>query len=153
MHDRLRTQRLSPSQSREIYMTLAKHVHSYDEICLLLTVAPEAHGGLFYVALGLFHRDKDVRLRTSELLERISEHDAGRHWWQALSRFERLGFVRVRREAEADVRSRLAEKEGFAHSATTATAATTATMTTTASTASSSSAATGSAGGGDKRAS
>jgi hypothetical protein len=112
MHDRLRTQKLTSPQSRELYMALWKHVHTYDEICLLLSVAPESHAGLFYIALGLFHKDKDVRIKTSELLERISEHEAGQHWWKNLSRFENLAFHRIRREAEAEMRAKL-EKEGF----------------------------------------
>lgn len=99
-------------QSKEIYDALAKHVRSYDEICLLLSVAPESHAGLFYVALGLFHRDRDVRVRTADLLERIAEHEAGRHWWHALSRFEKLAYVRIKREAEAEARARaLLEQE------------------------------------------
>lgn len=88
-------------QSREIYMALAKHVHSYDEVCLLLTVAPESHAGLFYVALGLFHKDAEVRVRTAELLERIASHDAGMHWFKALSRFGKLAYVRIRKEMDA----------------------------------------------------
>lgn len=115
MHDRLRMQRLSPTQSKDIYLTLAKSIHSYDEICLLLNVAPESHAGLFYLALGLFHQDREVRVRTSELLSRISEHEAGQHWWKGLSRFEKLAFERIRREIEAEVRAKL-EKEGLSPS-------------------------------------
>ncbi|KAK3357238.1 docking domain of Afi1 for Arf3 in vesicle trafficking-domain-containing protein [Lasiosphaeria hispida] len=100
MHDRLRTQRLSPMQSREVYCAFAKYVHSYDEISLLLSVAPESHAGLFYIALGLFHRDREVRVKTADLLERIAEHEAGQHWWRALSRFEKLAYIRIKREAE-----------------------------------------------------
>ena len=112
MHDRLRLQRLSPSQSRDIYLTLAQHIHSYNEICLLLSVAPESHAGLFYIALGLFHKEQDVRLRTVELLERIGEHDAGQHWWRGLGRFEKLAFNRIRRDAEA---SRGRNSDGNSH--------------------------------------
>ncbi|KAI1434346.1 spindle pole body interacting protein [Xylaria sp. CBS 124048] len=112
MHDRLRTQRLTPAQSREIYMSLAKSVWSYDEICLLLTAAPESHAGLFYIALGLFHKDKDVRIKTSELLGRISEHEAGQHWWKVLSRYQLLAFYRIRREEEADMKAKL-ENDGL----------------------------------------
>lgn len=101
--------KLTPSTSREIYLALSKYTHSYDEICQLLTVAPESHAGLFYVALGLFHKDKDVRLRVVDLLERISEHEAGRHWWKALSRFEKLAYYRIRRDAEAEMRSKMGE--------------------------------------------
>jgi hypothetical protein len=111
LHDRLRMTKLTPAVSREIYIALSKYTHSYDEICQLLTVAPESHAGLFYVALGLFHKDKDVRLKVVDLLDRISEHEAGRHWWKALSRFEKLAFYRIRREAEAEMRSKLGEPD------------------------------------------
>lgn len=107
LHDRLRLTKLSPLVSRDIYLALAKYTHTYDEICQLLTVAPDSHAGLFYIALGLFHRDKAVRLQVAGLLERISEHDAGRHWWQALSRFEKLAFIRIKREAELEVKGRI----------------------------------------------
>ncbi|TAQ84137.1 S-formylglutathione hydrolase [Chlorociboria aeruginascens] len=113
LHDRLRLTKLNPVATREIYLALAKYTHSYDEICQLLTVAPESHAGLFYVALGLFHKDKDVRLKVVDLLERISEHEAGRHWWKALSRFEKLAFIRIRREADAEMRSKLGEKDSL----------------------------------------
>jgi hypothetical protein len=106
MHDRLRTQKLTPAASRDIYLAMAKYTHSYDEICQLLSVAPEAHAGLFYIALGLFHKDREVRIRVVDLLERISEHEAGRHWWKALSRFEKLAFIRIKREAEAEMRDK-----------------------------------------------
>jgi hypothetical protein len=92
---------------------MSKYTHSYDEICQLLTVAPESHAGLFYIALGLFHKDKDVRLKVVDLLERISEHEAGRHWWKGLSRFEKLAYFRIKREAEAEMRSKMGEKDSI----------------------------------------
>ncbi|KAL2261309.1 hypothetical protein VTK26DRAFT_4425 [Humicola hyalothermophila] len=110
LHDRLRTQRLTPAQSKEIYDALAKNVRSYDEICLLLSVAPESQAGLFYLALGLFHKERDVRFRTAELLERIAENEAGQHWWRALSRFEKLAYVRIKREAEMEMKAKMAQE-------------------------------------------
>ncbi|EDO04822.1 hypothetical protein SS1G_07305 [Sclerotinia sclerotiorum 1980 UF-70] len=107
LHDRLRMTKLTPHTSREIYLAMEKYTHSYDEICQLLAVAPESHAGLFYIALGLFHKDRDVRVRVVDLLERISDHEAGRHWWKALSRFEKLAFIRIKREAEAEMRVKL----------------------------------------------
>jgi transposase len=65
-------------------------------------VAPESHAGLFYIALGLLHKDRDVRFKTAELLERISVHEAGQHWWKNLSRFEKMAYTRVKRDAEAE---------------------------------------------------
>lgn len=46
-----------------------------------------------------------------DLLDRISEHEAGRHWWKALSRFEKLAFYRIRREAAAEMKIKLGETE------------------------------------------
>ncbi|KAI5465497.1 docking domain of Afi1 for Arf3 in vesicle trafficking-domain-containing protein [Mariannaea sp. PMI_226] len=106
LHDRLRLQRLSAAHSKDIYETFSKHIHTYDEINLLLSVAPESHAGLFYIALGLFHKDRDTRNLTADLLDRIAQHEAGQHWWKSLSRFEKLAYARIRREAEAE-RARL----------------------------------------------
>jgi hypothetical protein len=78
-------------------------------------VAPESHAGLFYVALGLFHKDRDVRVKIVDLLERISEHEAGRHWWKALSRFEKLAFYRIKREAEAEMRGKTGDKDSISN--------------------------------------
>ncbi|KAA8567563.1 hypothetical protein EYC84_008038 [Monilinia fructicola] len=111
LHDRLRMTKLTTSTSRDIYFAMEKYTHSYDEICQLLAVAPESHAGLFYIALGLFHKDRDIRIRVVDLLERISEHEAGRHWWKALSRFEKLAFIRIKREAEAEMRAKLGGAE------------------------------------------
>lgn len=110
MHDRLRTQKLTPAQSREIYLAFARYVHTYDEICLLLSVAPESHAGLFYLGLGLFHRDRDVRVKTLEILDRIADHEAGQHWWKSLPRFEQLAYTRIQREAAQLLRTKQ-EKE------------------------------------------
>lgn len=112
MHDRLRLQKLSPTQSRDIYLTLAKHIHSYDEICLLLSVAPESHAGLFYIGFGLFHKELEVKMKTAEILERIKDHQAGQHWWRSLSHFEKLSFQRLKREAEQGLLQQSMEKLG-----------------------------------------
>ncbi|CAN8097384.1 unnamed protein product [Discula destructiva] len=100
LHDRLRMQRMTASQTREIYLAFSRYVNSYDEICLFLSVAPESHAGLFYLALGLFHKDREVRVKTAELLDRVGEHEAGQHWWRSMSRFEKLAYVRIKREVE-----------------------------------------------------
>lgn len=79
---------------------------------MLLDVAPESHAGLFYIALGLFHKDREVRIKTADLLERISDHEAGQHWWKSLSQFEKLAYKRIRREVEPEMKFK-AEKEGL----------------------------------------
>ncbi|KAI9812119.1 MAG: hypothetical protein M1826_002949 [Phylliscum demangeonii] len=94
LHDRLRTQKLSPAESAAIYTAFGARVHSYPEICQLLTVTPEAHAGLFYLSLGLFHPRPDVQAATFRLLARIRAHMAGRHFWNGLHRFAKLAYLR-----------------------------------------------------------
>lgn len=96
-HDRLRSLKLSHSESAAIYLALSHAVKDYAGICQLLTVAPENQAGLFYLSMGLFHPDQVVREATAELLDRIAAHPAGRHFWTHLSRFAKLGYYRVKR--------------------------------------------------------
>lgn len=121
LHDLLRTRKLSAAESAAIYRTFSSRIHSYAEICQLLTVTPESHAGLFYLSLGLFHPQADVRAGTVELLTRIREHLAGRHFWNGLSRYAKLAFFRQKREAERrrlDGREDLGEgHEGLAEGA------------------------------------
>ena len=97
-HDRLRTQKLQPNDSAAIFLGLAAAIHTHAEICQLLVVTSESHGGLFYISLGLLHPGKDVRYKTVELLERIARHEAGKHFWEGLGRFSKLAFFRIKRE-------------------------------------------------------
>ena len=110
-HDRLRMLKLSHEESGKIFIALSEAVRSYDEICQLLTVTPESHAGLFYVGLGLVHPERRVREATVELLDRIREHEAGRHFWAALGRFSKTAFFRVRKEME-EMEDREQREEG-----------------------------------------
>ncbi|KAI9823925.1 MAG: hypothetical protein M1832_002243 [Thelocarpon impressellum] len=100
LHDLLRTRKLSTQHSAAIFSALATHITTPAAINQLLTVTPESHAGLFYVALGLFHPEKSVRDGVVVLLERVRESEAGRHFWASLGRFAKLAFFRLRREAE-----------------------------------------------------
>ncbi|KAI9839146.1 MAG: hypothetical protein M1819_003139 [Sarea resinae] len=100
-HERLRMQKLSHTESAAIYLAFSSAIRSYDEICQFLTVTPESHAGLFYLSLGLFHPRSDVREQTVGLLQRIMEHEAGKHFWAQLGRFAKLAYMRVKREGEA----------------------------------------------------
>lgn len=92
---------MSQAAAGEIYIAFSKAAVTYDEICQLLSVCLANQAGVFYIALGLFHKDIEVRKSVVDLLERISEHEAGRHWWKGLSRFEKLAYIRIKREIEA----------------------------------------------------
>lgn len=94
-HDRLRNLKLSHTESALIYSALWSSVRDYKSICQLLIVAPESQSGLFYVAMGLFHPDKTTRVTTAELLRRIQEHEAGRHFWKNLNHFVKIAYARV----------------------------------------------------------
>jgi hypothetical protein len=99
--DKLRTLKLSREESGNIYLALHSAVTTYDEICQLLASTPENRGGLFHISVGLFHPDLAVREATVELLYRIKEHEAGRHFWATLGRFAKVAFWRIWREIEA----------------------------------------------------
>lgn len=73
-------------------------VKSYDEICQLLAATPESQASVFYIGLGLFHPELNVREATAELLERIREHEVGRHYWPQLGRFGRIALLRMQRD-------------------------------------------------------
>jgi stabilization of polarity axis protein len=70
----------------------------YNVINHLLSVMPEANGGLFYLSLGLFHKDPIVRMAVVGLFERIMMHEGGRHFWSGLSKFAKLAFFRAQGE-------------------------------------------------------
>ncbi|KAF2752202.1 spindle pole body interacting protein [Sporormia fimetaria CBS 119925] len=125
-HDRLRCLRLTHEQSAAIYLALARVVEEagrpstsdseddqgltldtgrkiaggkaqYDVILQILSVIPD-NAGLFYIAMGLFHPNEEVRVAVVKLLERIMDHAAGRHLWASLGRFAKLAFYRLKRE-------------------------------------------------------
>ena len=98
--DRLRTLKLSRDESACVFLALRDAVVGYDEVCQLLAATPENHGGLFYLSLGLFHPELTVREATVELLQRVRDHEAGRHFWAALGRFTKVAFWRVEKEME-----------------------------------------------------
>ncbi len=88
-------------------------MHSYAEICQLLTVTPESHAGLFYLSLGLFHPQADVRAGVLGLISRLREHTAGRHFWNGLNSFAKLAFLRMQKQlAGGKSQSHQAERQG-----------------------------------------
>ncbi|KAB8265568.1 docking domain of Afi1 for Arf3 in vesicle trafficking-domain-containing protein [Aspergillus pseudonomiae] len=110
-HERLRTLKLSSPEAGAIYIAFAYAVKDYAGICQLLTVTPENQAGLFYLSMGLFHPDQTVREATVDLLERISKHPAGQHFWNQLNRFAKLAFFRVKRERDAASQSPISGPE------------------------------------------
>ncbi|SMR42221.1 unnamed protein product [Zymoseptoria tritici ST99CH_3D1] len=108
LHDKLAKLRLGHEQSANIYLALCGAIRSDQEISQLLAVVANAiwenkatgsgsgqTPGLLYIGMGLFHPRTDVREHVAELLGRIREHEAGRHFWNTLGRYVRIGWERV----------------------------------------------------------
>ena len=106
LHDKLAKLRLGPDASGNIYLALSAAVQSEREISqLLATIANGSWDsragsagmgqGLFYIAFGLVHPKVEVREAVAGLLSRVREHEAGRHFWNALGRFSRVAWERV----------------------------------------------------------
>ena len=113
LHDKLSKLRLGSDAAGAIYTAICKNVSSDVQINQLLVVIVNTSpniavggnsssgvgaaggGGLFHIALGLFHPKVDVRERIAELLGRVREHDAGRHFWVKLGAFEKAAWERV----------------------------------------------------------
>lgn len=108
LHDRLAKLRLGQDQSAKIYLAICDAVNTEGEINQLLAVVAngiwenKAAGsgsgqtpGLLFIGMGLFHPSRDVRETVAELLGRIKEHEAGRHFWAVLGRFVRIAWERV----------------------------------------------------------
>ncbi|TGZ82400.1 spindle pole body interacting protein [Ascodesmis nigricans] len=96
--DRLRSLKLGNEESGKIYQALRQYVTTYEEINQLLCALPENQGGLFPLAVGLFHPTQKTRFAVVELLEHIKEHMAGKHFFNSLNQFMKLAFVRLQNE-------------------------------------------------------
>lgn len=98
---RLRTLRLLPSEAGAIYIALNAYCIDYDSILELLERAPMSEAGLFYVSLGLWHEDRRAREAVAELLDRIKNHAAGKHFYARLGGWVNMGLIRCMQDREA----------------------------------------------------
>jgi Stabilization of polarity axis len=103
---RLRTLRLLPSEAGAIYLVLSSFCTDYDSILELLELTPMSDAGLFYITLGLFHEERIVREAVVVLLEKIRNHECGRHFWNRVGGWVNMGFQRAWREREARLEDR-----------------------------------------------
>ena len=106
LHDKLAKLRLGPDAAGNIYLAICAAVQTETEISqLLATIANGSWDsragsagmgqGLFYIAFGLCHSKIEVREAVASLLGRVREHEAGRHFWNALGRFSRVAWEKV----------------------------------------------------------
>jgi Stabilization of polarity axis len=108
---RLRTLRLLPSEAGAIYLVITSFCTDYDSILELLELTPMSEAGLFYITLGLFHEERIVREAVVVLLERIRNHECGRHFWNRVGGWVNMGFQRAWKEREA----RLEDRDYYEH--------------------------------------
>ena len=119
LHDKVAKLRLGHEQSAQIYSAICNAVYTDQEIAELLSVVasgvwvsassdskgagapqPQQQQGLFYLALGLFHPRADVRQLVADLMERIREHEAGRHFFNSAGRFARMALDRAKQSKD-----------------------------------------------------
>lgn len=106
---RLRTLRLLPAEAGAIYLVLSSFCTDYESILELLELTPMSEAGLFYITLGLFHEERIVREAVVVLLERIRNHECGRHFWNRVGGWANMGFWRAWKGREARIEDREAE--------------------------------------------
>lgn len=113
LHDKLSKLRLTPDVSANIYLAICAAIQTENEIShLLATVVysmgevkhgPQGLGAsLFHIAYGLFHPRPDVREAVADLLGRIQEHEAGRHFWAALGTYFKTAWSRLSRTKDGN---------------------------------------------------
>ncbi|ANB14896.1 Afi1p [Sugiyamaella lignohabitans] len=91
--DRLRLQQLSYEESASVFEALCTHTQDYDDINRLLSATHQ--NNLFYLCLGMFHRDASIRIMTVRLLQRIEQHTAGKLYFQSIGQFQKLAYKRL----------------------------------------------------------
>ena len=109
---RLRTLRLLPSEAGAIYLVLSSFCTDYESILELLELTPMSEAGLFYISLGLFHEEQIVREAVVVLLEKIRNHECGRHFWNRVGGWANMGFQRAWKEREARLEERESDRVG-----------------------------------------
>ena len=81
---------------RRVHQILLTTIHYPATRAQLLTFLPAQDGGLFPVAMGLFHPNVELRRLTVELLKRIEMLPAGQALFESLNEMVLLAFERNR---------------------------------------------------------
>eukprot|EP01132_Coremiostelium_polycephalum_P009632 gene9632-11805_t len=77
-----------------IYDTFLNSIKTEDQVTEFLSYLPKSHGGLFPVAVGLFHTSKEVRNATCELLRRLDKFQSGNAFITGLNPFLKTCYER-----------------------------------------------------------
>ncbi|OLL21974.1 Protein mesA [Neolecta irregularis DAH-3] len=93
-----RLKEIPASEVSQFFFTLRDNVTEIEQLNELLCSLPQHKGGLSPLALGLFHPDFNVRQAVVDILERLERHIAGRHFINAMNRFQKLALIRLKQE-------------------------------------------------------
>lgn len=85
----------------EIYETLVKNITTEDQLIEFLSHFPEHTGGLFPVAVALFHPSETVRQQTVRLLSTMDSVKEGSGFLQSLNYFLGLAYERLTKTNQA----------------------------------------------------
>ncbi|EFA78441.1 hypothetical protein PPL_09093 [Heterostelium album PN500] len=78
----------------KIYDSFLNSIKTEQQVTEFLSYLPKSHGGLFPVAVGLFHQSKDVRNATCELLKRLDKIQTGSGFISGLNPFLKQCYER-----------------------------------------------------------
>lgn len=101
--DKLRYQKFADdNESGSVFTRIAEHLIDDDDTLRFL--ASSSVNNLFYVALGLFHKDADVRTATVRIIRSVENNIIGQHFYSAMSQFQKVAYKRLLHDVMRDAR-------------------------------------------------
>ncbi|KYR01730.1 hypothetical protein DLAC_01741 [Tieghemostelium lacteum] len=85
---------VSEKEVLKIFDSFLNSIKTEEQVTEFLSYLPKSHGGLFPVAVGLFHTSKDVRNSTCELLRRLDKFQSGNAFITGLNPFLKTCYER-----------------------------------------------------------
>jgi len=85
---------LSEQETISIYKDFVRTINTQEQLTEFLSYLPESHGGLYPVAVSLFHPSEAVRLATVELFRRLDRIKTGSGFITNLNFFLLLAYER-----------------------------------------------------------
>jgi len=89
---------LSEQETISIYKDFVRTINTQEQLTEFLSYLPESHGGLYPVAVSLFHPSEAVRLATVELFRRLDRIKTGSGFITNLNFFLLLAYERNSRK-------------------------------------------------------
>lgn len=71
-----------------------KVLDTKEKLVHLLTMLPEAKGGLYPIAICMYHNVPSIQRKAVELLKRFDDFDEGSHWLSSLNFFLMRTYMR-----------------------------------------------------------